>query len=136
MNIRLSKKRLHQQLMTNMADMADTYYEDYVWDNNDKVSAETVMYNEGVYGFPLAINSDYFMHYDSSIITGPTSIEKIQMDSSSSFVNGYSSSDKVEDAAVIIGGVWDDFIAEEQFGNNYKTCKLPEFTGTDEKNTR
>lgn len=57
--------------------MAVTYYEDYVWDNNDKVSAETVMYNEGVYGFPLSINIGYFMHYDSSIITDPTSLEKI-----------------------------------------------------------
>lgn len=61
-------------------DVSDTYYEQFIVENNDMVSVNAATEDEYVYSFPLAANTGYFLYYDKSVISDPTSLEAIIAD--------------------------------------------------------
>ncbi len=61
-------------------DVSNTYYSDYIIQNNDECAVKAAKYDDGIYGFPITSDNGYFMYYDKSVITDPTSLETIISD--------------------------------------------------------
>ncbi len=57
-----------------------TSYSDLIKQNNDASAVKAATYGDGMYGFPITSDNGYFMHYDKSVITDPTSLEAIISD--------------------------------------------------------
>lgn len=174
-----------------LCDITGTYYGQYVTKNNDAASVKASQVGDEIYAFPLTSDNGYFLYYDKSVVTDPTSLEAIVADcekagkkfcfemsngwynpafffgtgceltydvdydgsyigcnidynsekglvalkemislaDSPSFAN--TSAFDEENIGAIITGTWCQGSAEEMFGNNCGTCKLPEFKGCD-----
>ncbi|MCD7834960.1 MAG: extracellular solute-binding protein [Lachnospiraceae bacterium] len=55
-------------------------YATFVAENNDSGAASAAMSGESTYAFPLTSDNGYFLYYDSTVITDPTTLEQIIAD--------------------------------------------------------
>lgn len=69
--------------------LADTYYEQYIEQNNDKYAVGASKAGDELYAFPVTSDNGYFMFYDKSVITDPTSLEKVVADCEAAGKNLY-----------------------------------------------
>ncbi len=65
------------------------YYESVVSDNNDAGAVSASKVGNTVYAFPITSDNGYFMYYDKSVITDPTSLEAIIADCEKAGKNFY-----------------------------------------------
>lgn len=63
-----------------LCDITGTYYAQSVTRNNDSGSVNAAQIGESIYAFPLTCDNGYFLYYDKSVITDPTSLEVIVAD--------------------------------------------------------
>ncbi|MCD8103416.1 MAG: extracellular solute-binding protein [Lachnospiraceae bacterium] len=56
------------------------YYAEWVAENNDAGSVAAVQNGDVTYAFPITADNGYFLYYDSSVVTDPSSIEAILAD--------------------------------------------------------
>ena len=61
-------------------DVNNTFYGNYITQNNDASAIKAATFGGGMYGFPITSDNGYFMYYDKSVITDPTSLETIIAD--------------------------------------------------------
>ncbi len=59
--------------------LTDTYAQ-FVADNNDAGAASAAKMGDATYAFPLTSDNGYFLYYDKSVVTDPTSLEAILSD--------------------------------------------------------
>ncbi|MCC8046368.1 MAG: extracellular solute-binding protein [Clostridiales bacterium] len=62
-----------------LSELSD-YYAEWVAENNDAGSVAAVQNGESTYAFPITSDNGYFLYYDSSVISDPTSVEAILAD--------------------------------------------------------
>ncbi|MCD8074440.1 MAG: substrate-binding domain-containing protein [Lachnospiraceae bacterium] len=62
-----------------LSELSD-YYAEWVAENNDAGSVAAVQNGEATYAFPITSDNGYFLYYDSSVVTDPTSVEAILAD--------------------------------------------------------
>ncbi|MCD7820447.1 MAG: extracellular solute-binding protein [Lachnospiraceae bacterium] len=55
-------------------------YATFVAENNDSGAASAAMSGESTYAFPLTSDNGYFLYYDSSVVTDPSTLEQILAD--------------------------------------------------------
>lgn len=65
------------------------YYENFVSTNNDAGAVGAATVGSTVYAFPLTSDNGYFMYYDKSVVTDPTSLEAIIADCEKAGKNFY-----------------------------------------------
>lgn len=58
-------------------DVSYTYYEHFIVENNDIISVNAATDGKYTYSYPLSANTGYFLYYDKSVISDPTSLEAI-----------------------------------------------------------
>lgn len=64
-------------------------YATFVQESNDKDAAAAAKVGNEVYAFPLTSDNGYFMYYDKSVITDPTSLDQIIADCEAAGKNFY-----------------------------------------------
>lgn len=57
--------------------IADTYYEQFVKENNDGGAVLAATAGDEMYAFPVTSDNGYFMFYDKSVITDTSSLENV-----------------------------------------------------------
>ncbi|MCD7736778.1 MAG: extracellular solute-binding protein [Lachnospiraceae bacterium] len=62
-----------------LMELSDTYAS-FVAENNDSGAASAAMSGESTYAFPLTSDNGYFLYYDSSVVTDPSTLEQIIAD--------------------------------------------------------
>ena len=55
-------------------------YANFVSTSNDAGAVGAATMGDAIYAFPVTSDNGYFMYYDKSVVTDPTSLEKIVED--------------------------------------------------------
>ena len=123
---------------------------------NDPGSVAAATVGDTLYAYPLTSDNGYFLYYDKSVVTDPSSLEAIVADceaagknfymeineglvalkemvelkASKAFQNG-SAAGEATNVAAIVDGTWDAGAVQDLFGDNYACAKLPTFEGSD-----
>ena len=66
-----------------------TEYADWAAENHDASAVEAATSGDYMYAFPITADNGYFLYYDSSVITDPTSLEQIVADCEAAGKNFY-----------------------------------------------
>ena len=59
-------------------DLSNSYYAQFVADNNDGGAVGAAKVGDATYAFPVTSDNGYFMYYDKSIVTDTSSLEKVR----------------------------------------------------------
>ena len=62
---------------------------DFVTSNNDEGSANAAVVGDVTYAYPMTSDNGYFLYYDKSVVTDPSSLEKIVADCEAAGKNFY-----------------------------------------------
>lgn len=69
--------------------LAGTGYDEWIKSSNDSGSTAAVTSGDQIYAFPLTSDNGYFLYYDKSVVTDPTSLDKIVEDCEKAGKNFY-----------------------------------------------
>ena len=69
--------------------LTGTGYDEWIKSSNDAGSTAAVTVGDKIYAFPLTSDNGYFLYYDKSVVTDPTSLEKIVEDCEKAGKNFY-----------------------------------------------
>ena len=64
-------------------------YDTYVKNNNDAGAVSAAKVGDQTYAFPVTSDNGYFLYYDKSVVTDPTSLEKVVADCEAAGKNFY-----------------------------------------------
>ncbi|MCM1282985.1 MAG: extracellular solute-binding protein [Muribaculaceae bacterium] len=64
-------------------------YQSWIAENNDEGSVSATQVGDMTYAFPMTSDNGYFLYYDKSVITDPTSLEQIVADCEAAGKNFY-----------------------------------------------
>ena len=122
-------------------------YMDAVKANNDAGAVAAVTLGETMYAYPMTSDNGYFLYYDKSVVSDPSTLEGILADCEKAGKNFYFEINSgwyqtafffgagctltydTDDTGAIVDGTWDAASAKEAFGDNYAATKLPTVAG-------
>lgn len=75
-----TQEQLEQMVLSEELDPVPSYYRQGLIREQDEGAIEAASVNETIYAWPMTIDSGYFLYYDASVITDPSSLEAILAD--------------------------------------------------------
>ena len=72
-----TQEQLEQMVLSGELDPVPSYYMQGLIREQDAGAIEAASVDDTIYAWPLAIDSGYFLYYDASVITDPSSLETI-----------------------------------------------------------
>lgn len=66
-----------------------TGYDEWIAEQNDEGAVAAATFGTTTYAFPMTSDNGYFLYYDSSVVTDPTSLEKVVEDCEAAGKNFY-----------------------------------------------